>query len=63
MKIRSFVRKTVRVLLVLGLAGCLVMFLVNLYMIRKEEKYILTADQAGTGGCGLYYGAGLRRQA
>ena len=63
MKIRSFVRKTVRVLLVLGLAGCLVMFLVNLYMIRKEEKYILTADQAGEledVDCIMVLGCGVR---
>lgn len=63
MKIRSFVRKTVRVLLVLILAGCLVMFLVNLYMIRKEEKYILTADQAGEledVDCIMVLGCGVR---
>ena len=63
MKIRSFVRKTVRVLLVLGLAGCLVMFLVNLYMIRKEETYILTADQAGEledVDCIMVLGCGVR---
>ncbi|WP_455649846.1 SanA/YdcF family protein [Enterocloster citroniae] len=63
MKIRSFVRKTVRVLLVLGLAGCLVMFLVNLYMIRKEKKYILTADQAGEledVDCIMVLGCGVR---
>ncbi len=63
MKIRSFVRKTVRVLLVLGWAGCLVMFLVNLYMIRKEEKYILTADQAGEledVDCIMVLGCGVR---
>ena len=63
MKIRSFVRKTVRVLLVLILAGCLVMFLVNLYMIRKEEKYILTADQAGDledVDCIMVLGCGVR---
>lgn len=63
MKIRSFVRKTVRVLLVLILAGCLVMFLVNLYMIRKEETYILTADQAGEledVDCIMVLGCGVR---
>ena len=50
-------------LLVLGLAGCLVMFLVNLYMIRKEETYILTADQAGEledVDCIMVLGCGVR---
>lgn len=39
------------------------MFLVNLYMIRKEEKYILTADQAGEledVDCIMVLGCGVR---
>ena len=39
MKKKKIVGKAVRVFLVLALAGCLVLFLVNLYIIRKEEKY------------------------
>ena len=38
-------------------------FLVNLYMIRKEEKYILTADQAGEledVDCIMVLGCGVR---
>ena len=38
MKKKKIVGKAVRVFLVLALAGCLVLFLVNLYIIRKEEN-------------------------
>ena len=38
MKKKKIVGKGVRVFLVLALAGCLVLFLVNLYIIRKEEN-------------------------
>ena len=46
MKKKKIVGKAVRVFLVLALAGCLVLFLVNLYIIRKEEKYIVSAEEA-----------------
>ena len=34
---KTILKKAVKMLLVLGLAGCLVLFLINLYMIRREK--------------------------
>lgn len=43
---KAILKKTVKILLVLGLAGCLFLFLINLYMIRKEKPNIISADDA-----------------
>ena len=42
----AILKKAVKILLVLGLAGCLFLFLINLYMIRKEKPNIISADDA-----------------
>lgn len=46
----AILKKAVKILLVLGLAGCLVLFLINLYMIRREKPNIISADDAATLG-------------
>lgn len=46
-----------------ALAGCLVLFLVNLYIIRKEEKYIVSAEEAEAFqdvDCIMVLGCGVR---
>lgn len=43
---KAILKKAVKILLVLGLAGCLFLFLINLYMIRKEKPNIISADDA-----------------
>ena len=63
MKKKKIVGKAVRVFLVLALAGCLVLFLVNLYIIRKEEKYIVSAEEAEAFqdvDCIMVLGCGVR---
>ena len=63
MKKKKIVGKAVRVFLVLALAGCLVLFLVNLYIIRKEEKYIVSAEEARAFedvDCIMVLGCGVR---
>lgn len=63
MKIKKITGKAVKLLLVLALAGCLALFLVNYYIIRKEDKYIITADQAKTledVDCIMVLGCGVR---
>lgn len=63
MKKKGIVRKLVRILLVLAMAGCLVLFLVNLYIIRKEDSYIVTADEAKAlqdVDCIMVLGCGVR---
>lgn len=63
MKKKEIVRKLVRILLVLAMAGCLVLFLVNLYIIKKEDRYIVTADQAKAFDevdCIMVLGCGVR---
>lgn len=46
MKKQLFVGKAVKIFVILVLAGCLALFLVNFYIIKKEDKYILNEDQA-----------------
>lgn len=63
MKKKEIVRKLVRIFLVLAMAGCLVLFLVNLYIIKKEDRYIVTADQAKAfdeADCIMVLGCGVR---
>ena len=60
MKKKKIVGKAVRVFLVLALAGCLVLFLVNLYIIRKEEKYIVSAQAFEDVDCIMVLGCGVR---
>ena len=43
---KAILKKAVKILLVLGLAGCLFLFLINLYMIRKEKPNIISSDDA-----------------
>lgn len=63
MKTKKIAAKAIKLLLLLALAGCLVLFLVNFYIIRKEEKYIVTADQAKAlkdVDCIMVLGCGVR---
>lgn len=63
MKNKRMIAKAVKILLVLALAGCLILFLVNFYMIRKEEKFIITEEQAGKledVDCIMVLGCGVR---
>lgn len=46
MKSRTFVGKTIRIFLILVLGGCLTLFLVNFYIIRKEGNYVISEEQA-----------------
>ena len=47
---KAILKKAVKILLVLGLAGCLFLFLINLYMIRKEKPNIISSDDAAALG-------------
>lgn len=63
MKNKRMIAKAVKILLVLALSGCLLLFLVNFYMIRKEEKFIITEEQAGEledVDCIMVLGCGVR---
>lgn len=63
MKNKRMIAKAVKILLVLALSGCLLLFLVNFYMIRKEEKFIITEEQAGKledVDCIMVLGCGVR---
>ena len=59
----AILKKAVKILLVLGLAGCLVLFLINLYMIRREKPNIISADDAAALGdvdCIMVLGCSVR---
>ena len=60
---KAILKKAVKVLLVLGLAGCLFLFLINLYMIRKEKPNIISSDDAAALGdvdCIMVLGCSVR---
>ena len=60
---KTILKKAVKMLLVLGLAGCLVLFLINLYMIRREKPNIISADDAAALGdvdCIMVLGCSVR---
>ena len=60
---KAILKKAVKILLVLGLAGCLFLFLINLYMIRKEKPNIISADDAAALGdvdCIMVLGCSVR---
>lgn len=64
MRKRKILRYMIRIFLVLVLAGCLTMFLINLYIIRKEAPDILTAEEAGAledVDCIMVLGCGVRQ--
>lgn len=63
MKRKEILKKSFKILLVLALAGCLALFLVNLYIIRKERPYIISSE--GAAGlehvdCVMVLGCGVR---
>ena len=60
---KAILKKAVKILLVLGLAGCLFLFLINLYMIRKEKPNIISSDDAAALGdvdCIMVLGCSVR---
>lgn len=63
MRKRKIIKRAVQALLVLALAGCLTLFLMNLYMIKKETPNILTGEEAGSlkeVDCVMVLGCGVR---
>lgn len=63
MRKRKIIKRTVQALLVLAMTGCLALFLMNLYMIKKETPNILTGEEAGGLGnvdCVMVLGCGVR---
>lgn len=63
MRRKEILKKSFKILLVLALAGCLALFLVNLYIIRKERPYIISSEEAaglGNVDCVMVLGCGVR---
>lgn len=64
MKIRTVLKKIVKLSVMLALAGVLFLFIINLYMIKKEEGFILSAQEAGEledVDCIMVLGCGVRQ--
>lgn len=63
MRRKEILKKSFKILLVLALAGCLALFLVNLYIIRKERPYFISSEEAaglGNVDCVMVLGCGVR---
>lgn len=64
MKMESVLKKIRKVCTILVLAGSLFLFVINLYVIKKEEDFILTAQEAGQlqdVDCIMVLGCGVRQ--
>lgn len=47
MKMKRMLGKALKLCILLGMAGVLLLFVINLYIIKKEEGFILTVQEAG----------------